>query len=316
MSNNKLGSVEVFAPASVANLGSGFDVFGLALTGPGDIISVTHNAGKGLIIKTITGDKGLLSKVAEENTATVALKAFLQAIGKPLSLDVRIHKKMPLGSGMGSSAASAVGAVFAANILYGSPMKKEELVQWAMEGERVASGVAHADNIAPSMLGGFTLVRSMDPFEVLQIPVPKRMYVAIVHPNVHVRTSDARAVLPKNILLKTAIKQWANTASLIAGMYTNDIALIGRSMEDFIIEPARKSLIPFYDLVKEQAMLNAAAGCSISGAGPSIIAICDGVAIAKKVGDAMQHVFNKNKIKSHVYISPIDLKGARVLNKK
>ncbi len=316
MAKKQWSSIKVFAPASVANLGSGFDVFGLALTGPGDIISVANNSGKGLIIKAITGDKGLLSKVAEENTATVALKSFLQAIGKPISLDVRIHKKMPLGSGMGSSAASAVGAVFAANVLYGSPLKKAELVRWAMEGERVASGVAHADNIAPSMLGGFTIVRSMDPFEVIQIPVPKRMYIALVHPYVHVRTSDARAVLPKNILLKTAIRQWGNTASLIAGMYSNDIALVGRSMEDFIIEPARKSLIPFYEKVKEQALLNAASGCSIAGAGPSIVAICDGLSIAKKVGDAMQDVFNKNKIKSQVYISPIDLKGARVLNKK
>jgi len=308
--------VEVFAPASIANLGSGFDVFGLALSGPGDIISVEHNSAKGLRIKTITGDKGKLSKVPEENTATVALTAFLNAIGKPLSLDIRIHKKMPLGSGMGSSAASAVGAVYAANILYGSPMKKEELIRWAMEGERVASGVAHADNIAPSMLGGFTLVRSMDPLEVIQIPVPKQMYIALIHPNVIVKTSEARAVLPKKILLKSAVSQWANTAALIAGMYGNDISLVGRAMEDFVIEPARKSLIPYYDLVKEQTQLNGAAGCSISGAGPSIVSICNGLIIAKKVGEAMQAVFNKNKIKSNLYISPIDLKGVRILNKQ
>ena len=208
-------------------------------------ISLSQNSGKGLCIKTITGDKGLLSKKLDENTATVALKAFLNEDNEPNNFDIRIHKKMPLGSGMGSSAASAVGAVYAANVLLGSPMKKEELIQWAMEGEKVASGVAHADNIAPSMLGGFTLVRSMDPFEVLQIPVPKQMYVVLIHPNVTVKTSEARAVLPKKVLLKLAVSQWANTSALIAGMFTNDIALVGRAMQDFIVEPARKSLIPF-----------------------------------------------------------------------
>ncbi len=315
MAKKKLNVVEVFAPASIANLGSGFDVFGLAFTGPGDIISLSQNSGKGLCIKTITGDKGLLSKKPFENTATVALRAFLKEVNEPNNFDIRIHKKMPLGSGMGSSAASAVGAVYAANVLLGSPMKKEELIQWAMEGEKVASGVAHADNIAPSMLGGFTLVRSMDPFEVLQIPVPKQMYVVLIHPNVTVKTSEARAVLPKKVLLKSAVSQWANTSALIAGMFTNDIALVGRAMEDFIVEPARKSLIPFYDLVKEQAFIHGAAGCSISGAGPSIVAICDGLSLAKKVGPKMQAVFNQNKIKSELYISPIDMKGARVINK-
>jgi homoserine kinase len=312
----KLISVEVFAPASVANLGSGFDIFGMAIAGPGDVIRIEHNAGKGLRIRSISGDNGQLSKHPEENTAGVALMAFLNAIGVPQNFDLWIKKKMPLGSGMGSSAASAVAAVFAANTLLGSPMQKKELVRWAMEGERVASGAAHADNIAPSMLGGFTLIRSMDPFEVLQLPVPSGLHIVLVHPHIQVRTSDARAVLPKKVTMKSAIAQWANTAGLVSGLYENDIALLGRSMEDFIVEPARKSLIPCFDQVKNEAMKNGAAGCSISGAGPSMVALCKSISIAKSVGSSMQGVFSKNKIKNDLHLTRVDVKGARVLHKK
>ncbi len=313
---SKYKSVTVFAPASVANLGSGFDVFGMAIEGPGDIVRIERNDKKSLRIRGIKGDKGALSKEAEQNTAGVALMAFLKEVASDFDFDIWIEKQMPLGSGMGSSAASAVAAVYAANVLLGSPLKKKDLVPLAMEGEMVASGSAHADNIAPSMLGGFTLIRSMDPFEVISLPVPKGLHIALVHPHIHLKTSDARAVLPKNVSLKSAIAQWANTAGLVAGIYENDIDLIGRAMKDFIVEPARKSLIPHFDAVTLVAFEHGASGCSISGAGPSVVALCKSKSIAKNAGEYMQKVYTQHKIKSDLFLTRADEKGVRVLDKK
>jgi homoserine kinase len=311
--NTTQKSVTVFAPASVANLGSGFDVFGLAIKGPGDEVTLTKNKGLGLRITSIKGDGGKLSCVPIENTAGVALLAFFKTIDKMPDVDVQITKKMPLGSGMGSSAASAVAAVFAANVLYGKPISKRALVTIAMEGERVASGTAHADNIAPSMLGGITLVRGGEKVEVLSLPVPSKLRVVVLHPNVHLSTADSRAALPKMLPLKTGITQWTNTASLVVGLYENDLNLVGRSMADVVAEPARKPLIPCYDEAKNAALKAGAKGCSISGAGPSVVALCEGPVTAVKVATAMLAVYSKNKIKAKAYVSAIDKKGARLL---
>ena len=307
--------IEAFAPASSANLGSGFDVFGMAIEGPGDYIKVQRNGLQELRIRSITGDGGRLSRNVEENTAGVALMSYLNALNESYGFDVWIRKKLPLGSGLGSSAASAVAAVFAANELLGRPMKKHELIRWAAEGERVASGAVHADNIAPSMLGGITLVRSLEEDEIISLPVPSDLHVVIVHPHVEVKTSDARKVLPSSVPLKTAIRQWSNTASLVAACYTNDIRLFGRSMEDLVAEPARKTLIPHYEEAKAAALASGALGCSISGAGPSILAVSNNEITASAIGKVFRGIYKKASLGCDVYVTRVDRKGARVIQK-
>lgn len=306
--------VRVFAPASSANLGSGFDVFGLAIQGPGDYLRLERTQTREVRIRAIKGDDGRLSKITDENTAGVALKAFLNEIGETSGFDMYLEKCMPLGSGLGSSAASAVAAVFAANELVGRPLDKRSLIRWAAEGERVASGAVHADNIAPSMLGGITLVRSLSSNDIISLPVPSGMQLVVVHPHVEVKTSDARKVLPKNIALKKAITQWANTASLTAACYTGDLSLFGRAMEDLVAEPARSVLIPYYDLVKAAAVHAGAIGCCISGAGPSILAITDAKAKASKIAAAMSAVYRDHALGYDVFTTKVDRRGAHVVS--
>ncbi|MFM7217528.1 MAG: homoserine kinase [Bacteroidota bacterium] len=306
-------TIEVFAPASSANLGSGFDVFGMAIEGPGDFVRLQRTARSEIRIRSIAGDHGRLSKNVEENTAGVALLSFLNAVNEHYGFDVWLKKRLPLGSGLGSSAASAVAAVFAANELLGRPMKKIQLVRWAAEGERVASGAVHADNIAPSMLGGITLVRSLSADDIIQLPIPKGLFLAIVHPHVEVKTSDARNVLPRSIPLSTAISQWSNTAALTAACFRKDLSLFGRAMEDHVAEPARRVLIPFYDAAKEVALAAGALGCCISGAGPSILAVCDSMETAKSVGKAFKKTYSEGKIPADIFVTRVDRKGARVI---
>lgn len=306
-------SVTVFAPASSANLGSGFDVFGLAVEGPGDFLRLEENSSGLVRIVSISGDQGRLSKVVGENTAGVALSAYLRAAGINKGFDIHLKKKLPLGSGLGSSAASAVAAVFAANELSGRPMTKYELIRWAAEGEQVASGSVHADNIAPSMLGGITLVRTMEADDILSLPVPAGMRLVVVHPHVEVKTSDARKVLPRKISLKTGITQWANTASLTAACYRNDLQLFGRAMTDLVAEPARRVLIPCYDEVKSTVVAAGAVGCCISGAGPSILAVFTSSAAASTGAAAMKSIYRTAGIGCDVLITRVDRKGARIV---
>jgi homoserine kinase len=303
----------VFAPASSANLGSGFDVFGLAVEGPGDFLRLEENGTGSVRIRSVSGDAGRLSKVTEENTAGVALLSFLSALGENKGFDIHLRKKLPLGSGLGSSAASAVAAVFAANDLLGRPMKKNELIRWAAEGERVASGSVHADNIAPSMLGGITLVRSMNAEDIISLPVPSALRLVVIHPHVEVKTSDARSVLPREIPLKTAIAQWANTSALTAACFTNDLALFGRAMTDLVAEPARRVLIPCYDEVKSVALACGALGCCISGAGPSVLAVFNTAKSAALAAAAMRSVYRSARIGCDVYVTKVDRRGARIV---
>ena len=307
-------TVRVFAPASSANLGSGFDVFGLAIEGPGDFLRLDRTDSGVIRIRAIKGDQGRLSRIVEENTAGVALLSFLDAIGEHSGFDIYLEKRMPLGSGLGSSAASAVAAVFAANELLGKPMAKRELVRWAAEGERVASGAVHADNIAPSMMGGITLVRSLAADDIISLPIPSGMQLVVVHPHVAVKTIDARKVLPNRILLKTAITQWSNTAALTAACFASDLSLFGRAMEDLVAEPARRSLIPYYDQVKSAAISAGAIGCCISGAGPSILAIAGSTSKAHNIALAMKAIYRTHKLGCDTYVTKIDRRGARVLS--
>jgi homoserine kinase len=306
--------ISVFAPATVANIGCGFDAMGLAIDEPGDVIEVERNKEKKLVIRKITGDRKKLSTDPLRNTATVAIQALLEATGIDEGFDIILHKHMPLGSGLGSSAASAVAGVFAVNELLGRPFKKDQLVKYAMEGERFASGDAHADNAGPSMLGGIVLIRSYDPFEVIQLPVPAKLNVIVIHPNVEVLTKEARGILPAVYPLKTSVAQWSNTASLVAGLYENDYELIGRSVVDHIAEPYRRSLIPAFADVKDAAYRNGALACSISGSGPSVFALVEGKTHVKKIAEAMKREFMKANIKSTTYLSSVNRKGAKVIS--
>jgi homoserine kinase len=308
-----LNTIRVFAPATVANVACGFDIFGLAVDNPGDEVVLTRRADDQIIIQDITGDEGKLTRDPNRNTVSVPIIKYLEHLGRTEGFDIVLHKKMALGSGLGSSSASSVAGVFAANELLGRPMSPEQLLPFAMEGERVACGAAHADNVAPALLGGFVVVRSYAPLDVFKIPVPDNLYVSLIHPDVEVNTKDARHILKNEVSMNKAISQMGNVSGMIAGLMSSDYALIGRSMVDFIIEPIRSILIPQFFEVKMAAKEAGALGCSISGAGPSIFAFSEGRDTAEKVAKAMKEEFEKVNIKATTYVSTINVGGPRIL---
>lgn len=306
-------SVTVFAPATVANVASGFDVLGFALEQPGDSVTLTRTGQARVTVTAVTGDDGRLPRDPEKNTAAVAAGAFLRARGMPFGVDISLDKKMPLASGLGSSAASAVAAVVAANLLAGSPLQPEELLPFTMAAEKAACGSAHADNVAPSLLGGFVLVRSYQPLDVVRLPVPPGLACAVVHPHTEVRTEDARRIMKKEIRLADAIRQWGNLAALVAALYRGDLPLLGRSLQDVVAEPVRSVLIPGFPAVKAAALAAGALGCSISGSGPSVFALCDSLARAGSVAEAMRAAFQAAGLDSDVFVSLVNAKGPEVL---
>jgi len=306
-----MNEIKIFCPATIANLSCGFDVLGLCLETIGDEMIIRKSAEKGIRITKITGAD--LPLETEKNVAGVAALALLNAVKTDFGFEIEIHKKIKAGSGIGSSSASAAGAVYGINELLGNPFSRKELVDFAMKGEAVASGCEHADNVAPCLLGGFTLVRGYNPLDVIRIDSPSEMYAVALHPHIEVKTSDARAVLKPMIPLKDAITQWGNVGGLIAGLYTNDYELIGRSLEDVIVEPLRKSLIPGFDETKFAALQNGALGAGISGAGPSIFALCKGQAIAEKVAFAMTETYRTTGIPSDIHISKINPIGVKII---
>lgn len=305
-----MNSVSIFAPATVANVACGFDSLGFALNEPGDVVEAVRSATPGVRVVEITGDGGKLPLSAEKNTASVAVLELLRALEDTTTgIELHVHKHMPLGSGLGSSAASAVAAVVAANELIGSPLTRLELLPFVMQAEKIACGAAHADNVAPALLGGFVLVRSYHPLDVIQLDFPDDLYAAVLHPHIELLTSDARNVLKKTIRLDDAITQWSNLAGLITGLITHNHDLIGRSLKDTLIEPVRSLLIPGFDAVKAAALERNALGCSISGSGPSIFALCRGENHAKDVGDAMRTALNAFGLGSDHYVSSINAQG-------
>lgn len=306
-------TIRAFAPATVANVSCGFDVFGFAVDQPGDEVELTLTRGHEVFIKKIEGDGGRLPLDAGKNTAGVAVTAFLNALDTRQGVDITLFKNLPLGSGMGSSAASSVAALVAINHLMGEPFTKKELLPFAMEAERVACGSAHADNVAPSLLGGFVLVRSYSPLDVVSIPTPPELFCTLVHPQLELKTEDSRQVLRSSIPLKDAITQWGNIAGLVAGLMKPDFGLIGRSLKDVVAEPVRSLLIPDFQLMKEQAVEAGALGCGISGSGPTLFALSTEKQLACNVGKVIQQQFTKLNLKSEVYISRINDKGAKVL---
>jgi homoserine kinase len=316
-------SVTVFAPATVANVGSAFDVLGFAVAAPGDTVTVTRSEKPGVTITEISGDHGILSKETSENTAGVSVVQLIKhlesrdrvALGE-VGVEISLTKGLPIGSGLGSSSASTVAAVVAANELLGSPLSREELLPFAMEGERIACGAAHADNVAPALLGGFVLIRSYDPLDVVHLPTPSNVWVTVLSPNLELKTQDARKVLKRSVALESAISQWGNVAALVAGIYKNDVALMGRALEDRIVEPERAQLIPGYAAAKRAALEAGAAGCSISGSGPSVFALSESEETAHRIGAAMKEAFATLDIASIPYVSQINSSGAVVTNKE
>lgn len=306
--------VKAFAPATVANVAAGFDVLGFALDLPGDELTAMFSEQPGIRISRITGDDGRLPIDSRKNTAGVAVHALLNHTGEVRGIELLLDKKMPLGSGLGSSAASAVVAVVAVNALLGEPLSKRELLPFALEGERIACGSAHADNAAPSLLGGFVLIRSYTPLDVVPLPTPEKLHATVIHPHIEIQTKDARGILKQQVSLSNAVTQWGNTAGLVAGILMSDYGLISRSLQDVIVEPIRSILIPkFYDL-KHAALHAGALGCSISGSGPSLFALSDSAETAHVVARAMTMVLDNIGIGSDVFISKVNQEGAKVLS--
>jgi len=306
-------SIKVFAPASVGNSCVGFDVLGFAVDEPGDELVLYKSNKPGIRIRSISGDRGRLSTDPLKNTATIAINAFLKAFDEDIGLEVELEKKMPFGSGLGSSAASAVAGAFAANELFERPFSIDKVLEFAMEGEFFASGAHHADNVAPCLYGGMTLIRSNDPFDVINIPVPDDLWVVLLYPEIEINTADARDLLPYEIPLKTASKQWANIGGFIMGIISNDKNLISRSMKDYIAEPYRSRLIPGFFESKKAALEAGALGFSISGSGPTMFSFSTAEDLATRIGEAMSLYYRKNKIAYQLFVSQINQVGPRVL---
>lgn len=307
-----MNELKIFCPATIANISCGFDVLGVALDSVGDEMVVRKASKKGIRITKLKGQD--LPLETEKNVAGVAGLALLEASSYKGGFEIEIYKKIKAGSGIGSSAASSTGAVWAMNELLDKPFSTPELVKFAMEGERLASGVAHADNVAPALFGGFTLVRSYEPLDIIPIPSPDELYATVIHPQIEVKTSDSRKILKTNITLKDGIKQWGNVGGLVAGLFTNDYDLIGRSLEDHIVEPIRSILIPGFDDVKSAAIKAGALGCGISGSGPSIFAFSKGEELGQEVSEKMKEVYQNIDIEYDVHVSKINPIGIKILN--
>jgi len=306
-----MNEIKIFSPATVANVSCGFDVLGFCLDTIGDEMVIRKTQKKGIHITKIEGYD--LPFEAENNVAGVSALALLEAAQPDCGFEIEIYKNIKPGSGVGSSSASAVGSVFGMNELLGSPYNKTQLTNFAMKGEALASQCEHADNIAPALFGGFTLVKSIAPLEVLQLPTPKDLFAVIIHPQIEIKTSESRAILPKQIPLQDAITQWSNVGSLVHALHTNDYKLLSRSLTDVVVEPHRNQLIPHFDAVRQAALEHGALGCGISGSGPSIFSLCYGNETAQKVAKAIKKVYLETGIPFEVYVSEINTEGIKII---
>jgi homoserine kinase len=304
--------LKIFAPATVANVSCGFDSLGFAVDSLGDEMTFTKTKEKGVKITVITGAD--LTFDIDKNAASAVVKKILNEANANFGISLTIHKVFSPGSGLGSSAASAAGAAFGANQLLGNPFTELELTKFAMFGEEVACGTPIADNVSAAIFGGFVLVRSYKPLEIIKLPVPSALRVVAIHPQIEVKTKDAREVLPKEIPLKDAVIQWANVGGLISGLHSSDYNLISNSLVDIIVEPARKNLIPFFDKVKESAMAAGALGAGISGSGPTIFALCKGNESAKNVYKSIKKSYSNTGINFELFISEINQEGIKILS--
>ncbi|UCE94576.1 MAG: homoserine kinase [Flavobacteriaceae bacterium] len=308
--------IEIFSPATIANVSCGFDVLGCCLDSIGDKMVLRKIDEPGVRIGKIIGEE--LPMEAHKNVASVAVIEMLKDLKEApdFGFEIDIYKNIKPGSGVGSSAASAAGAVFAANELLGNPFSSHELIPYAAEGERAACGAPIADNVAPALLGGFTLVKSDDPIKVLELPSIEGLYATIIHPQIEIKTSISRDILPQTVKLKNAIKQWANVGALIHALHTNDPLLFADSLNDYIVEPHRSKLIPEFDNVIKYAVEAGALGGGISGSGPSIFTFSKDKQTAEKVRFAINEVYNKTKIPYHIYTSRINIEGVKITKRK
>ena len=306
-------SIRVFAPATVANIAAGFDVLGMAVHTPGDEVEITLNDSGIITLDLITGDEGKLPRDPEKNIVSAVVKLYLQKRNMSFGASISLHKKMPFGSGLGSSSASAIAGLVAINALMEQPWSRKDLLPLAMEGERLACGSAHADNVAPSLLGGVVLIRSYEPLDIVSLPVPEGVFISLVYPHVNVPTGEARKIIKPQVLLKDAIIQWGNVGGIVAGFCLHDLDLIGRSMQDVIIEPIRAILIPHFYTMKQLAIDNGAIGFSISGSGPTVFALCKSEAVAQDITQKLSDLLFKNGLKSDTFVSEINPIGAKIL---
>lgn len=305
--------IRVFAPATVANVSCGFDAMGFALDMPGDEIDLFVTDTPGIVLENEVADVDI-PLAPEKNSTSVALQAMLDAMPDvPIGVKVVFRKKIWPGSGIGSSSASAAAGVYALNELLGRPFGRHKLVAFAMQGEAAACGTAHADNVAPALLGGFILIRGYEPLDLVQLHAPAGMFCAIVMPEVVIRTEDARKVLPKQIDLKTAIQQWGNVGGLVAALAKEDFELMKRSLVDLVAEPVRKALIPHFDEARTAAMASNAIGFGISGSGPAMFALAQNKDIAHDVAQAVGHVYQQHNLQFRSYVSAINPTGPWVV---
>ncbi|MCB0743124.1 MAG: homoserine kinase [Ignavibacteriae bacterium] len=310
-----MNKIKVFAPATISNVGCGFDTIGFAIHEPGDIVELSLRNDGIVKIKKITGDGGVLPYDIKKNTASVGILEMLKNYkDKTIGVNIEIRKKMPIGSGLGSSAASSVAAVYGMNKLLNNYFPENEILNFAIKGESIASGAIHADNVAPSLLGGFVLIRDYNPNDIIKLPVPQNLYCSVLFPHIVIETKKARKLIKKQIPLKKARKHFGNIGTLVSGLYENDFSKIKRSIEDEISEPARAVLIPnFYD-IKNAALNEGAYGCSISGSGPSIFAFAKSKVSAEKIALAMKKITDQANIKSTIYVSKVNSQGPKIIN--
>ena len=310
-----LDFVKIFAPATVANVSCGFDSMGFAVDTIGDKMTFSKTSNKGVTIKNITGAEGLTLDPTKNAAGVVAL-AMLKEYPVDFGIEITMHKGFSPGSGLGSSAASSGGAAFGVNQLLNKPFSILELTKFAMLGEEIACGAPIADNVAAVIFGGFILIRSYEPLDVIELPVPKDLRVVAIYPQIEIKTKDAREVLPNQIPLKKAVKQWGNVGGLISGLYTEDYRLISNSLIDVIVEPKRKHLIPYFDLVKKEAMNAGALGAGISGSGPTIFSLCEGDSVVENVYTAIRNIYKNKNINFKLFSSKINTEGVKIMETK
>jgi homoserine kinase len=306
-------SVKAFAPATVANVSCGFDILGFAIDAMGDTVELMLKDEPGICVVSIEGDEGRLPLDVAKNTCAVAIQAMLDELGINPGIDILLKKGLPLGSGMGSSAASAVAALVAANELLGNPFVKKDLLPFAIAAEKVACGAGHADNVAPSLLGGFVLIRDYHPLDVIKLHVPDELYCTLLHPHFELNTADSRSVLRDQIPMKVSTIQSGNVAGFIAGLYQEDYDLISRSLKDVIAEPYRAVLIPGFYEIREKLKEAGVLGMGISGSGPTLFALSKGAETSAKIALAAEEIYQTIGLEVDIYFSKINTQGAYVI---
>ena len=307
-----MNGVRLFSPATISNLSCGFDVLGLCLETIGDYMEIIKSKKKGIYISSIIGEK--IPYDIKKNVAGVASEALIDSLKPDFGFEIKIDKKIKPGSGIGSSAASSVGAVVGINHLLGNPFKLKELIPYALEGEKLACGSKHADNVAPAILGGITLVRSTKPIDIIKLPIPKNLKAIIIHPKIEIKTADARKVLDKSIPLDKASQYWANLGAFVSSLYENNYELMKKSIVDNIIEPKRSKLIPMFDSLKRIANDNDSIGCGISGSGPSVFSLANGLKTAKIINNSFKKIYEETGIPFKTYVSDINKSGVKILS--